>query len=162
MGGKAHRRPVVALRAAAPNDAPSLLAWRNDPITRKASRSARPVAVHEHAAWLAGVLADPDRDLLIAVVAERPVGQVRLDRAASRTYEISVTVAPEARGRGVGTAIIEAGVSRAFDRHDATKVVAAIRRGNTASEQAFRSAGFSPTIRTDGSFRWYVRARPRR
>src|SRR4051794_32881053 len=84
---------TVTLRPARAGDAPLLLAWRNDPETRRWSFSQGEVTAAEHAAWLAARLQDPATLLLVAEVDGAPAGQVRVDRADG-VGVVSIAVAP--------------------------------------------------------------------
>ena len=111
--------PELLLRQAEATDARRLREWRNDPATRAASRNTAPVDAGAHEAWFASVIANPDRHLLVADEDRTPVGSLRFDRRAELCYEISVVVAPEARGRGLGTALIRAGLGWLREHHPA-------------------------------------------
>jgi RimJ/RimL family protein N-acetyltransferase len=94
----------------------------------------------EHRAWLAQTLASPDRHLFTVEADARPVGQVRLDKRGSEV-EVSISLVPEARGRGIGSQAIGLanGVARELGGRRATAV---IRDGNLASLRAFTSLGY--------------------
>lgn len=132
----------MRLRPASVADAERLLEWRNDPEARAASRNRGEIVREEHEAWLAGVLADPGRRLLICELGGEPVGQVRLDRLGEGRYEISVSLAPEARGRGLSSRSIELGVERLRRESPGAEVEAHVREGNGRSLSAFERAGF--------------------
>ncbi len=141
--------PRVSLRAATSADAELLLRWRNDPLTRAASRHSQPVARDEHENWLHSVLEDPSRELFIAEHEKAPIGQVRLDRLDGPLWEISVALSPEARGRGLGRATIAAAVASLCERENDVAIEAFIRPDNQASIAAFRAAGFTATDERD-------------
>jgi len=136
--------PPVLYRPAGTGDAAALRDWRNDPEARAVSRTTHEIGADEHERWLAGVLADPDRTLLVAETADGPAGSVRFD-AAGGEAEISVVVAPQRRGDGLGRRIVResselilaavAGLER---------VRAEVGEGNERSAMAFRRAGFVP------------------
>lgn len=151
--------PAPVLRGATAADADLLLAWRNDQETRRWSRSGAVVDPAGHRAWLARVLADPDRRLLVAEQGNRPVGTVRLDRVAGAEWEVSVTVAPEQRGRGLAARILAAGEATLDER---VTVLANVHRENGASLALFRRAGYRerPDRPGDGPFRWFAKAHP--
>jgi RimJ/RimL family protein N-acetyltransferase len=136
-------RPVLAARPAAPDDAGLLLAWRNDPATRSASRDQELVPHSAHVAWLQRVLADPDRLLLVVEHTGRPAGTVRFDREADGLWEVSITLAPFARGRGLAAGVLDAG-ERAWRERvgDGPAVLACIRPDNSASVHLFEGAGY--------------------
>lgn len=135
----------VAVRPATMEDADLLLAWANDPVTRAAGFHTAAISRDEHLAWLARRLATADCRLYIGVRAGRPVGQVRVDRdEPTGTAEVSIAVAPEARGQGVGRRLLDAALAAA--RADAQLGVgtfrARVRPDNAASLALFRGAGF--------------------
>jgi RimJ/RimL family protein N-acetyltransferase len=133
-------RPVTA------GDSERLLEWRNDPQTRAMAITQARVARADHERWLATRLDAPDTLLTIAEDDGAPVGTVRLDRHGPDTAELSITIAPVARGRGLARPAIELGVEHARREWDVTRVTARIRPENTASLRAFAAAGFA-TIR---------------
>lgn len=128
-------RPAVAA------DAGLLLAWRNDPVTRAMSLETGDTPPERHAEWLAAKLADPTSELWIGEVNGLPVAQVRLDLAEPGVAVVSISVAPDARGRGhAGAALTEA---MAAQRLGPSTFRATVRRENTASLRLFETAGFS-------------------
>jgi RimJ/RimL family protein N-acetyltransferase len=139
----APRLEPLVLRPARESDARLLLEWRNDPEARAASRTQEVVPLPDHQRWLGAVLADPDRTLLIAERAGKPVGTVRFDRRANEA-EISVAVAPSARGGGLGRRLIaEASELELEARPQLDRIVAAVRRENRRSAGVFERAGFT-------------------
>jgi RimJ/RimL family protein N-acetyltransferase len=133
----------LALRHATAADEARLLDWRNDPETRSQAFSSSVVEPEEHRRWLRTRLDDRDTVLTIAELDGRAVGTVRLDRRGPTVAELSITVAPEHRGRGLGEEAIALGVGQARDVFGASTVIARIKRTNTASLRAFSAAGFS-------------------
>jgi RimJ/RimL family protein N-acetyltransferase len=142
----------LALAPATEADSKLLLEWRNDPDVRSASRNTGEVSEEEHAAWFAGLLADPARHLLIAREADEPVGQIRFEPDAEGGYEVSVSVAGDRRGGGLGRALIEAGAAWLWEREPGARLVASVDRSNEASRVAFTAAGFAPAGDEDERF----------
>lgn len=132
---------AMELRLATADDGPSLLAWRNDPATRAGSIAQGEVAPQEHAAWLTAALASSTRRLFVGLHAGEAIGQVRLDHQAGTTWEISITVAPSARGRGHSKSMLVAAEQHAREL-GAKRLVATIRPSNDASIRAFKAAGY--------------------
>ncbi|TYP89851.1 bifunctional UDP-2,4-diacetamido-2,4,6-trideoxy-beta-L-altropyranose hydrolase/GNAT family N-acetyltransferase [Blastococcus xanthinilyticus] len=131
--------------AAGPADSDLLLAWRNDAETRAQSLDRRPVAADAHARWLAGVLGDPDRLLLVVRRGGSAMGTVRFDRLADDRWEASITVAPEARGAGVGRTVLGCGEEFLAARLPAAvHLTARVRAGNAASRRLFAGCGYRP------------------
>lgn len=137
--------PGLTLRPATKRDAGLLLRWRNDPVTRAASRHAAEVGTDEHEAWLDATLANADRELLVVERDGFAVGQIRLDALGpAGEWEISIALDPAARGGGLGARAIGAGLDWLWaERPDARRVVADVRNGNEPSRRAFARAGFA-------------------
>jgi len=131
---------TLRLRPATSDDAAELLRWRNDAQTRAMSVARGPVEPSQHAAWLAAALRSADRRLYVAEDGG-PVGQIRLDRCGPGAFEVSVTVAPEARGRGLAATMLRAAEETALAL-GASLLTAWIRLENEASTRAFKRAGY--------------------
>ncbi|MFE6614907.1 GNAT family N-acetyltransferase [Amycolatopsis sp. NPDC057786] len=140
-------------REATEADAALLLHWRNDPRTRQSSRSTGVITLDEHSAWLRGVLASPDRVLYVVELDGVPVGTVRFDREGDGVWEVSITLAPESRGRGLSTSVLAEG-ERAFTAgHRVRVVVAAVHQDNAASAALFERAGYAEAAPAVDGFR---------
>jgi RimJ/RimL family protein N-acetyltransferase len=150
-------RTAITLRRARSDDAERLLQWRNDPDTRRWYLQRARVPRRDHEGWLALKLAD--RGCRIYIVEERgtPVGQLRIERAGRGAAEVSLSVDGAARGRGIGTAMLERAATAARREFRATRLLAHVRPENVASAIAFLKAGFRFTglERRDGA-RTYV------
>jgi pseudaminic acid synthase len=146
MIGPPREVPAVALRRATRDDAARLLAWRNDPETRARSLSPAEVTPAQHEAFLARSLDAADRWLLVAEAGGAPVGVVRLDVDGPASMEVSITVAPEARGQGYSVAMLRAVETEARER-GAVRLVAVLRPENAVSRRAFEAAGYHGFVR---------------
>lgn len=142
--------PNVTLRPITVEDSADLLAWRNDPLTRDNSRNADAVTQQEHVAWLSRVTADPNRRVWIGVEGGVPVGTTSALRDDGGTVEISVTVAPAARGHGLAAVLIRLAVAWAREIWPDARIRAEIKPDNRASRKAFESCGFVETGAHDG------------
>jgi spore coat polysaccharide biosynthesis protein SpsF len=143
----------LALRPAEGADAGRVLAWRNDADAVRWSASGRAVDSIEHARWYAHAIDDPGRRIWIGEVDGEAVGMVRVD-VQSGVGTVSVTVAPQERGLGHGTALLRAldGVVR--DDCQVRALVAHVRPANTASLRAFSGVGYeSGGVAPDGLVR---------
>ncbi|MGH2829375.1 MAG: GNAT family N-acetyltransferase [Actinomycetota bacterium] len=129
----------MRLQRATAADSKGVFAWANDPVTRANSASTDPIPWESHSEWFAAKLADPNCSIFIVSDGDEPVGVVRFDVAGDEA-EISVNLAPEARGRGIGSLAIRVACAEVPDE----TVVAYIREENTASQKAFAAAGFTP------------------
>jgi spore coat polysaccharide biosynthesis predicted glycosyltransferase SpsG/L-amino acid N-acyltransferase YncA len=149
---------TLEVREACQADADTLLTWRNDPQTLRWSRGHQQVAQPVHASWLAATTVDPDRLLLVVERAGRGLGTVRFDRVGDGTWEVSITVAPEQRGRGLAEGILTVGEGALLARTPARTVLANVHEENKASLALFQRAGYLPADRpADGPYRWLTR-----
>lgn len=140
---------ALIARPATLGDADALLAWRNDPETRRWSAQRDEVGWAEHRAWLVATLAGSVTKLMVATELCRlgdvdrvvNVGTYRLDGVGSILVEVSLTVAPEYRGMGYSVPIVRLASQHAVDL-GARDVIARVRSGNERSQRAFLRAGF--------------------
>jgi RimJ/RimL family protein N-acetyltransferase len=140
--------PVVRLRRATESDADLLLAWANDPATRAASFHPELIESAGHVRWLAARIASPSTGFWIGEAHGRPIGQVRVEIVSNELGEVSISTAPEARGRGFGRALLAAAVVEAGDALPLSTLVARVRLDNPASLALFAGAGFVERERT--------------
>lgn len=140
----------LSVRVATLDDCQMLLEWRNDPLTRSASRNSELIDEQSHRKWLSDSLANPKRRLLIACVKSEPVGTVRIDIADQ--CEVSWTVAPSARGKGLGVKMVEL-VLRDFE----LPLVAVVRSTNRTSLRIAKTVGFVQ-VKCEGD--WLTLHRP--
>lgn len=134
------RTRFIQLRLAEMADAPLLLKWRNDPVTRANSRHQGVIEPRAHQEWLAESLATRSRRMYIALLyGAVPVGTGRIDYS---TYdaEFSLTVAPEHRNRGYARWLIKALCDEAAPR--GVPQIAEVLTTNTPSIIAFLRNGF--------------------
>ena len=140
----------LTLRPATALDGEDLLAWRNDPLTRANSLDTAEVTRDHHFAWLERVLDDPGRVLLIAERDGVRLGMVRFDACAADQWRVSISVAPAARGRGLGQALLRTAIVRLERRRGSATLYAEIRAANQPSRRIFQACGFVATDRDDG------------
>ncbi|MDQ3964069.1 MAG: GNAT family N-acetyltransferase [Actinomycetota bacterium] len=129
-------------RKATLDDGDLLLTWRNDPETIVGSISQRAVTTDEHERWFAAAIRDPSIVLLIASSDRMEVGMVRFEVRSGETWEISVTVAPEHRHKGLGTEMIKAATIDFVNEHPGARVLARVLAANERSRKAFERAGY--------------------
>jgi len=138
----------LQLRVAEASDSQLLLDWRNDPETRRWAFESGEIERATHEAWFARRRADPDTVIWIAEHDGRPVGQIRLDRDGTEA-EVSVALAPEARGGGLGRRLIARAAAEARGALAVERLNARIKPANSASLRAFEAAGFVEAARDD-------------
>lgn len=136
------RGKLVTLRAADINDMQLLFEWVNNPEVRASAFSTEKILQKEHKQWLTKKLADSNCYICIGIDEHgTPIGQIRFDVMDSKA-DIDVHLAPHAKGKGFGSALIEAGVTE-IATHGVIEVNAYIKEENTASKKAFHNAGFT-------------------
>lgn len=144
--------PVVSIRPACPTDEALLLEWANEPAARRASGDRAVIPPSTHATWFAARLADPSSyRIWIGQTGDIPVGVIRFERIDVRSVEVSITVAPEARGLGLSQPLLRAGLEAAREAFDRPRFMARIRPDNDRSLALFERAGFVPVADPDGA-----------
>jgi RimJ/RimL family protein N-acetyltransferase len=135
---------VVSLRPAAAADCRRIWLWRNDDDTRRASLDSAPIPWETHERWFGEALASDRRKIFVVVAEGRDAGVVRLDLDGGRGT-VSIHLAPERRGQGLGPAALDALAEVAFDALGVAELIALVKPDNQASLSAFAKAGFSVT-----------------
>ena len=137
-------KETITLRPSTIEDADILLEWRNDPETRKASHNTTKVERSNHVSWLSGTLTNPDRRLYIAEENGDLVGTVRTDYAEG-VWELSWTVSPRARGRGVAKRMVAILANEISE-----PIRAEVKTGNISSARIAEHAGMVFEREIDG------------
>ena len=132
---------TIVLRRFQACDGDTVFRWRNDPYIVERSSSRRTVERHEHDAWFARILHDPDTLAFIVEHQGLPIGQVRIDHHASEAI-ISAYLMPGFTGQGLGLAAIRRASAQARRQWPDSPVVAHVRDDNAAGQAAFEKAGF--------------------
>ena len=135
---------MIKLEAARLQDWARLYHWRNDPETRAASVETDIVPLDEHLKWLKATLA---KDATRLFVARDPmmgyVGTGRVDRINATTVEVSLTVAPEARGQGYALTLLQLLTEEAVRFPGKVALVkAVVKADNYRSLRTFADAGY--------------------
>ena len=139
----------LSLRRARPEDCRLVWEWANAPEVRAASFTTAPIPWESHQEWFAARLQDPNCHFFIILGPEQqPWGQIRFDPLADQQATISITLAPEARGQGLGAAALRLAASEIFRTTSLTAIHAYIKPDNIRSIRAFRTAGFRLLGRT--------------
>lgn len=153
------RQADLRLRPAGPEDCDRIHAWASDPETRAVSFSPDPIPLEDHRRWYAASLESPTRRILVAEdPGGPPLGMVRFDlEEAEAEAEIGINLAPEARGRGLGPALLDLAAREFHREHPGLRILARIKRDNTRSLRAFERADFVRSHEADvaGSPAWY-------
>ncbi len=145
MGDAVNASPAVTvtLRPAGPGDCRRIWLWRNDEGTRRASFDSAPIPLESHERWYRESLRNRTRRIYIVVAGGQPCGVARLD-LSGREATVSIALAPEWRGRGVGPLALERLAVLAFGPLGLGRLVASVKADNGPSLAAFAKAGFTP------------------
>ncbi len=140
---------MITLRAARFVDCLDVYRWNFAPDVRAQSTTQIAVELCDHSKWFSRRLRSTD-PIWIILEDFRPIGVVRLDRTGD-SARISISLAPEARGRNIGRTAIE--LACAASGH---AVIAEVAVTNTASQRCFEACGFTLADRSADRFtyRW--------
>lgn len=140
---------MVVVRAVAPDEwrplrAIRLAALRQDPTAF--ARTHGEVEQYDSELWKGRAAGGPTSRSFVAVEADRFVGLVAAHRpsADGPTELVSMWVSPEARGRGVGRALVEVVLVWA-ERFEPPSVELWVTNGNDAAIGLYRACGFDVT-----------------
>jgi RimJ/RimL family protein N-acetyltransferase len=155
---------AIRLRRALKKDSVRLFNWRNDLSARRHYVNRGRVTRADHDRWFDARLCDARCRIYIAEDgAGRAVGQLRLERWRGR-IEISLSVAPGARGKGIGTWMIRRAAAVARRDLGPEQLFAYVRPENVGSALAFLKAGyrFTTNARRKGRQMYVFGQPPRR
>lgn len=136
------RAQMLAVRRACLDDAMDILRWRNDPVARAMSRHNEPINESDHMAWYSGAVVDPNRLFLVGILDGMSIGIVRFDNLGASMTEVSITVAPEARGKGLGGELLRLALQYLHSVTPSVPVLAVARMDNNSSLRLFQAQGF--------------------
>jgi UDP-2,4-diacetamido-2,4,6-trideoxy-beta-L-altropyranose hydrolase len=140
--------PKVALcaRPVRPNDEALLLAWANDPVTRRSSFHQHVITPEAHAAWFRARTQDTEgcRMYVVEDSSHAPVGLVRFERA-DNVWTVSYSLAPAFRGVGLGRPLLDAGLAALRAVSEGPIVTGTVKADNVPSCRIFAALGFRQT-----------------
>lgn len=129
----------IRLRPATEIDGPMILSWRNDPLSRQFSFQTKPIDLDHHMQWWKASLLNPTRTILVLEnEAGQGIGSLRKDKLPTGEIELSWMIAPEHRGKGFGSYMLNLGLS-----DETARYIARIKPENKASCRMVEKLGFS-------------------
>lgn len=135
---------TVHIRRAALDDSRALFEWRNHPAIRAVSTQTAPLDYARHEQWVAAVLSNTDRPLLIGEQCGDPIGVVRFD-IVEDCAEVSIYLVPGVTGAGQGSDLLAAAECwLRRNRPDVATLRATVLDANTASHRLFLRSGYQP------------------
>lgn len=121
------------------SDLSLLFKWANDPETRKQSFNSKEITWETHSQWFQEKVDNPNCFFHLFTADSIPAGIVRIEK--SEQTIISVTVAPDQRGKGLGCQLIKTACNK-FWSSNINPIFAYIKKENSGSVKAFEKAGF--------------------
>ena len=140
---------TITFRLATAADAKLLWLWRNAPLTRQSSLSSEEISWKNHSAWFAKNIHNPKRKIYIANISDEDIGTARSDLLEDGSFELSWTVAPNARGKGFGGMMLVD-----FANIIIGKKIAKIKSDNIPSQKMAIKAGFKKQSNADQCEIW--------
>lgn len=132
----------LRLRKVEEGDCRLLWEWANDPAVRNVSFSTEPIPWEQHVQWFNSKLADiGNRHYIVLDEQGVPVGQARYELDGPNAV-MSINLAPDVRGRGIGGATLALAVDELFRDSSAKLIHAYVKPDNEASVRLFMNAGF--------------------
>ncbi len=115
--------------------------WANEPQTRLQSFSSKPIALSEHQNWFKDKMSSSSCHLYLLEYKGIPAGQIRFD--IRKKAVLSYSIAPEARGKGLSTYLLQKGVEQfKKDRQEKMPIVGFVKEQNIPSNRAFTKLGY--------------------
>ena len=139
------REAQLRVRDVSDGDMADVWLWRNDPEARQVSAHEMAIRWSDHVRWWQGSQRDERRQTFIGTIDERAIGMVRFDaggRGHPETWRVSINLAPDSRGHGLGPRLLAAACTEFRRRIGSVPFEALIRPHNIASIQAFTRVGF--------------------
>lgn len=133
------------LRPANKEDEVDILNWRNNQLARGMSDNHDVIGADIHALWYKNKLADPKCSIYLAVGdMDKKLGVIRFDIFDTNCSRVSINVAANCRGKGLGKELLKLGIGEYLRTNENVKnLEAMIKYENTISEYIFTQSGFS-------------------
>jgi len=135
--------PVISVREALREDSQNIFIWRNAPSVRQYSHSSNEVDIDAHKVWFEKVMSDSNRHILIGSLSGDDIGVVRFD-VQGKECEISIYLLSDKSGKGLGSALLNAGERWLRENRPEVKyIVAEVLSENKASIKLFEKSAYT-------------------
>jgi len=154
---------TVSLRTAGWHDVHKVWRWNSAPEVRALALQSQPIAVDEHQTWYSARLCETGHYMWIVSAGSSDVGVVRINATESDIGIVSIALARDARGRGIGTRALTAACRRIDALRPGQILEAWVAATNLASAHCFENCGFrwirseERGERTFNVYRWEAR-----
>jgi UDP-2,4-diacetamido-2,4,6-trideoxy-beta-L-altropyranose hydrolase len=137
----------VCLREAKSGDEELFLELANDALTRQNSFNSGFISADLHRAWFAQKLSDrANTRLFVASCGFLPIGQTRFEKIGDH-WQISFSLAPYARGFGLGGQMLRSAMALMGDR----QFTAIVKENNIPSRKTFEAINFTSKAGENGT-----------
>jgi diamine N-acetyltransferase len=141
---------MLRLRKIEPSDLPFLYQWENDATSWADSDTHNPLSRHDLHQYIENNTGDIYRDGQLRLMIEQggqTLGCIDLFDfdARNRKAAIGMYIAPDARGKGVGSEAVKQLLNYAFDFLHLRMVYAIISVNNQACSHIYEQLGFAPS-----------------
>ena len=149
VDGKGSLRIITALginpieiKQAGKDDSINIYEWRNNKKIRDVSINSGVISWEEHQRWFDAVLTDKNRELIIGMTENKPVGVVRFD-IENDVAEVSIYLVPEAGYAGQGrNLLLSAERWLNANRPEIKRIHASVLAENDASKNLFLASSY--------------------
>ena len=132
----------IEIKQANEQDSQPLFEWRNHPTIRAVSRNKAPIIWEDHQKWLRVIIDAKDRELLIGIISDQPVGVVRFD-IEGEVAEVSIYLVPDGGFAGQGrNLLLSAERWLKTNRPDIKSIRASVLSKNNSSINLFISSDY--------------------
>jgi len=143
------------IRKATIDDLMTTWEWYKDKTTRKMSGNKEKMNFSSHEVWYKDYLDSQTRCLLIGEDDKKnKIGATRFDVIGPNSYQTSITLSPEMRGKGLSSVFLEQSIIF-LSETAGTLFFATIRKENESSIKCFEKVGFQYSHADDG-FNYYA------
>ncbi|HQR95385.1 MAG TPA: UDP-2,4-diacetamido-2,4,6-trideoxy-beta-L-altropyranose hydrolase [Thiotrichales bacterium] len=145
---KLQQKPLTLIPVSL-EDSQTLFEWRNHPSIRSVSLHQEVLQFEAHQQWVASSLVNPNRVMWMAYCGDSKIGMIRFDRSheLSREAEVSLYLAPNQQGKGLGKQLLTAG-EQAIVRQwsNIERIKAQVLATNQASVNLFTHAQYQANL----------------
>ena len=134
----------MKIRLAERHDCKDLWKWRNEPRTIANSYSKSSVSYPQHLRWFTNIIKDPKSTIFIgySTKAKVKVGMIRFDKKDHNVTEVSINMAAQFRGKGLGADLLGKAVAKISSSKVNHRLKARVIVTNNNSKKFFKKCGF--------------------
>ncbi|MDT0649645.1 GNAT family N-acetyltransferase [Autumnicola edwardsiae] len=140
----------LQLRRLEDKDCLLLFEWINDPEVRRNAFNSKEINLEEHKEWFYNIRKSDYSKIYVLEQENEPIGQIRFDREKDY-WKISYSIDRRYRGQGLGTRILELGISKIKGKFRAW-----VKNGNPKSKKVFEKLGFVQVDRSEESVEYEI------